>query len=131
MKIKKIVVGILASFMLVGFSNAYKDGTYKGVYQDDEDKDHMDVTIKIEDGQIVECVMNEYDAKDQIKDETYGDDLDGARKELAKIAYQGLIQYPDLLVETQNVKDIDVISGATLSYKRFKEAVNDALKQAK
>ncbi len=120
---------LLCVCLLVGCSSSYQDGTYTGVYEEEKDKAVVELTI--EDGVISACSYEEFDAMGKLKDETYGDDQDAVRKDLAKIAYKGFMEYPKMLVETQNVNDVDVISGATVSYKRFKEAVNDALKQAK
>lgn len=53
---------------------------------------------------------------------------------LYKIAQQAINlakSYPDRLVEKGNPEGVDVISGATETYKQFIEACNNALADAK
>lgn len=139
MKIKSMLLILVVVLLLTACGGGsekseeanYKDGVYTGTYSEKEGVVNMEVVLTIESNKITECAMKSYGKDGKLKDETYGDGLDDKNKELAKLAYQGFTQYPSLLVENQDVNKIDAISGATVSYKEFKSAVEDALKQAK
>ena len=49
----------------------------------------------------------------------------------AQTAVRAMAQYAEQLEEVKKLSDVDVISGATISYNQFVEAVEDALHQAK
>lgn len=136
MKIRKsyylaAVLVLLFTLASCGGKTGYKDGTYTGEYSEKEGIVNMQVELTIEDNKITACSMKAYGKDGKVKDETYGDGLDDKNKELAKLAYQGFSQYADLLVEKQDISEVDAISGATVSYKEFKAAVEDALSKAK
>lgn len=136
MKIRKshylvAVLVILFSLAACDGKSGYKDGTYTGEYSEKEGIVNMQVELTIENNKITACSMKAYGKDGKVKDETYGDGLDDKNKELAKLAYQGFSQYADLLVEKQDISEVDAISGATVSYKEFKAAVEDALSKAK
>ena len=145
----KKILALLLSVMLIaallsgcGQVN-YKDGTYtaqSSVYiGDEEDGDEGNgyavVTITIRDNTVVDCVFTMYMEDGTVKDESYGT-KDG---EIANEGYYKRAQtavaagqsYAQMLVESGTLKGVDAISGATISYDQFKEAVNDALKQAR
>ncbi len=146
MRLKKVLAIILAiivvaaSFAGCGSSKTYADGTYIGKSSIIEDNDgegdgYGEVTITIKDGKITECTFNTYEPDGTLKDEDYGkqngevanqDYYNKAQKALA-----GSKEYARLLVESGDYHSIDAISGATISYDQFMEAVDDALRQAK
>ena len=146
MRLKKVLAIILAiivvaaSFAGCGSSKTYADGTYTGKSSIIEDNDgegdgYGEVTITIKDGKITECTFNTYEPDGTLKDEDYGkqngevanqDYYNKAQKALA-----GSKEYARLLVESGDYHSIDAISGATISYDQFMEAVDDALRQAK
>lgn len=90
---------------------SYKDGTYTG---------QSEVYIDEPDGTL--------------KDENYGTQNGEVANEgfytRAQRALAGSREYARLLVETQDYHSIDAISGATISYGQFMEAVDNALAQA-
>jgi major membrane immunogen (membrane-anchored lipoprotein) len=122
-------------------SKSYADGTYTGqssVYESDEDEGNGNgygvVTLTIADNEIVACTYLTYEPDGTLKDEDYGlqdgsvanrDYYNKAQKAIAACAV-----YAEDLVQTNDVKKVDAISGATINYNNFKEAVKDALKQA-
>ena len=71
------------------------------------------------------------EADGTVKDEHYGEKGSPQSYQLAQKALEGLRTYPDHLLAAQDPNQIDAISGATVSLKRFREAVWNALKQAK
>ncbi len=134
MRIKNTLVFLMASLMLIIFtscgSTSYKDGTYTGKYENTEHKSLTKVEISIKDNKITDCKAEFYDSKGNLKDESYGMDMEGEQKEKAQLAAQGMSQYASMLVEVGNIEDMDAISGATASFKAFEEAVKEALSSA-
>ncbi len=129
---KKLALITLLSFVfLVGCSSSIKDGEYTGSYQAEDSSSSMTVTLTIKDGEITACEMTAYDKTGAVKDENYGKNAGEENYKLAQTALKGMKQYPALLVETQNVDDIDAISGASVSLQEFRAAVKDALNSAK
>ena len=132
-----LAVGLLAG---CGGADSYKDGTYTGkstVFEGDEGEGdgYGVVTLTIEGGAITACDFKTYEPDGTLKDEDYGkqngeianqDYYNKAQKALA-----GANEYAKILVEVGDYHAIDSISGATISYNQFMEAVDDALYQAK
>lgn len=111
----------------------FNDGVYQGHYESD-DKDHpstVDVNIEIQDNKIINAAAEFKDGKGEIKGEDYGKEAGDEKYQKAQLAVQGFSQYADKLVEVQDPEQVDAISGATVSNKEFKEAVWNALEQAK
>lgn len=109
------------------------DGEYRGHYEDEPDdpsKSSVDVKIVVQAGKIIACESEEKEGDGKIKDEHYGEKMGEANFVLAQKALAGIKAYPDKLLEVQDPEKVDGVSGATISLKRFKEAVWDALDQA-
>lgn len=109
------------------------DGEYRGHYEDESDdssKSSIDVKIVVQAGKIVACESVEKEGSGKVKDEHYGEKMGEANFALAQKSLAGIEEYPNKLLEVQDPEKIDGISGATISLKRFKEAVWDALDQA-
>ena len=137
-----LLVMALAATVLAGCGGAdsYKDGTYTGkstVFEGDEGEGdgYGVVTLTIEGGAIIACDFKTYEPDGTLKDEDYGkqngeianqDYYNKAQKALA-----GANEYAKILVEVGDYHAIDSISGATISYNQFMEAVDDALYQEK
>lgn len=133
---KKILC--LAFTLALGFglaacgSSGYKDGSYTGVYVNEEGrKTTSEVVIKIVDGKIVEASYTEKDDQNRVKAEEYGKEAGEQKYQLAQKAVAGMKEYPKALVEYQDLEKVDAVSGATTSYLNFKEAAQAALDQAK
>jgi major membrane immunogen (membrane-anchored lipoprotein) len=132
----------LSATMLAGCgSKSYADGTYTGqssVYESDEEDGNGNgygvVTITIKDNQITECTYETYEPDGTLKDEDYGmQDGEIANRDYYNKAQKAIAaceKYAESLVETGDVGDVEAISGATINYNNFMEAVKDALKQA-
>lgn len=137
---KFLVIGI-AALTLVGCGKdkknvevKYIDGTYHGESKTDEWGGKVTTDITIENGKITSATLNNLLKDGSQKGEDYG-------KENGKITNEGLYkiaqnavknakEYPKQLVEKGNIDQVDVISGATVSHASFKEAVENALKDA-
>ena len=87
------------------------------------------------DNKITACEYNTYELDGTLKDENYGKkDGEVANQDFYNRAQRARLacpKYAEQLVSTGDLKKVDGISGATISYNEFKEAVTDALNQAK
>ena len=115
----------------------YTDGTYTGRssdYQADESgvgAGYGQVEIEIKDNKIISCTFAMYELDGTVKDENYGSEYSKENRLKAQKAVQSAGKYAAGLVEKGSVDKVDAISGATISYNEFTEAVNDALSKAK
>ncbi|MBR2175491.1 MAG: FMN-binding protein [Clostridia bacterium] len=147
---KRILAALLAMsacaviFSACSESDSYKDGTYEGksevyVTGEEEEEDagsgYGVATITIKDNVIVACEFRTYEEDGTLKDDDYGkkggeianqDFFNKAQK-----AVKACPEYARLLVETNDVEQVDAISGATVNNTEFKEAVYDALNKAR
>ena len=121
-----------------GSSGELKDGTYTGEsshYEGDavDGAGYGVVTITIEDGSIVDCSFETYELDGTLKDEDYGISLSGNENKhhKAQTAVNACPDYAKALVEAGSIDGVDVISGATVNYSQFQEAVDDALGKAR
>ena len=145
---KKITVLMMIAALCItvlagcgGSKKSYADGTYEGkssVYENNDGTDDGNgygvVTITIKDGAITECTYQTYETDGTLKDEDYGKQ-DGviANKDYytkAQRANAACAEYATELMSSGELDDVDVISGATINYDEFKEAVEAALAQA-
>lgn len=119
-------------------SGELQDGIYTGQSSEYEG-DAVDgagygvATITIEDGAITACTFETYELDGTLKDENYGISLSGNENKhtKAQTAVQACEQYAAALVEAGSLDGVDAISGATVNYAQFQEAVDDALAQAR
>jgi len=134
---KKTLSIFIISLMLVtilvgcGDSSGYKDGTYKATYDDFDEhgwKAYVEITIK--DGKIADVDFDYVNEEGNLKseDEEYNATMKEASGTSPEEFSPALEQQ---LIEKQNVKEIDNITGATHSVENFKELANAALKNAK
>ncbi|MBR1663210.1 MAG: FMN-binding protein [Ruminococcus sp.] len=135
------LLGVTAVFTSCG-SVSYKDGTYEGRSADFINEEEGDeagngygiVKLTIKDGKITECEYNTYELDGTLKDENYGKENGEIKNKdfysKAQRARSACAEYAKALVEKGSVDDVDAISGATVNYNEFKEAVGEALKKA-
>lgn len=105
-----------------------KDGTFTGASPYDAFDYKHEVTLKIKDGKIVELDYNEYNKEGVGKQEhqAYNEDMSVTGTSPA-IAYP---IYENEMLRTQNILDVDAVSGASYSLYRFRYAVTIALVKA-
>ena len=120
----------------------YADGTYtaqSSEYINDEEDETAGngygvVSVTIKDNKITDCTFRTYELDGTLKGEEYGkENGEVANRDFynkAQKAVAACDQYAAKLVETGSLKEVDAISGATVNYSEFKEAVKAALKQA-
>ena len=112
-----------------------KDGTYVGKSSADEKGEVGQLTLTIENHKIVKSEYVGLNKDGSVKGENYGKNEDGSignkvyyNKAQHAVEVNG--QYAKKLLETQELNKVDGVSGATVSYKQFFEAAQDALGQA-
>jgi len=116
--------------------SSYADGTYTGRssnFEKDESGNgagYGEVEIEIKNNRIVSCTFKMYELDGTLKDESYGADLSKENRLKAQKAVQSAEKYASRLVEAGGLDGVDAISGATISYNEFIEAVNNALSKA-
>ena len=121
---------------------SYADGSYQGRsadYINEEEGEEAGngygvVNLTISGGQITACEYKTYELDGTLKDEEYG--KEGGRiankdyYNKAQKANAACAEYASMLVQNGQLDGIDSISGATINYNEFKEAVELALKEA-
>ncbi len=140
---KMLTAFVLCCAMLSGCgAKNYADGTYTAqsteYHNEDENDDSGNgygvVTLTVKDNKITECEFKTYELDGTLKDTEYGkENGEIANKDFynkAQKAVGACDQYAKALVSSGNIKDVDAISGATINFGEFKEAVQLALKQA-
>jgi major membrane immunogen (membrane-anchored lipoprotein) len=114
---------------------SYGDGVFSGKSGEDDTGAWGEVTLTIGDGKIRDCRFVTWQKDGSVKDENYGkvngeiSNQDYYNK--AQLAVEAMNRYAIQYVETQSLKDLDVVSGATIAYDQFIEAVENALERAK
>lgn len=122
---------------------SYNDGTYEGKSEVHESLDESGedtgngygvVSITIKDGVITDCKFDTYEPDGTYKDDQYGM-KDGAVANRdyynkAQKANAAREEYASMLVANGSLDGIDAISGATINFEEFTEAVENALSQA-
>ena len=112
----------------------YKDGTYTAKSSPDAGGESGEITLVIEKGKVTQAAFKGFMKNGQLKDQDYGktngkiENQDYYRK--AQRAVKAMAAYPAKLIERQDIAAVDAISGATVSYRQFREAVKKALQQA-
>lgn len=117
-------------------SRPLADGEFTGTSAPDEQGAYGQVTVEITGGDIVDAAYVTVQQDGSVKDEDYGT---GASGEVANEDYYEKAQdavaafevYAAQLVEVDDPDDVDVVSGATLSYDQFVEATKAALDAAR
>jgi uncharacterized protein with FMN-binding domain len=103
-----ILVLIATTLVGCGGGAKYTDGTYQGEAQG---MAPLKVEVEVKEGKIARVEVIEHDETEGISD-------------------PALEQIPSLIVE-KNSTDVDSVSGATVTSNAIKEAVNNALENAK
>ena len=121
-----------------GGSGALQDGTYTGQSSEfpgeaADGAGYGVVQVTIADGAITDCTFETYELDGTLKDENYGVSLSGNQNKYTKAqnAVNACPEYAKALVETGDPNEVDAISGATVNYEQFLEAVDDALAKAR
>jgi|AGTN01.3.fsa_nt_gi Major membrane immunogen, membrane-anchored lipoprotein len=109
----------------------FKDGTYTGQSGKDDKGAYGVVTITIKDNVVTECTFVTYKSDGTVKDKTYGSGGSEEMYEKAQLAVDAMSKYAADMKGKIDPDDVEVVTGATIAYGQFNEAVNDALEKAK
>lgn len=132
MKKKLAILSLIILFTACSKSTKMKDGVYEGSASSEGDtKSTVKVQITIKDEKITDVIAKEFDKNNKEKGDDYGKEAGDNNYKLAQKAVKGFKNYPKKLIESQNIDEVDSISGSTVSYKLFKESVKNALDKAK
>ena len=115
------------NFDLIGV----KDGIYTVESSRDEKLGKSILNLTINGGKITNVEFTGYDLFGNEKNESYGSMLSEGDYKKAQIAAKAIKIYPQQLLETQNLDEVDAISGASISYGQFVETVEKAVEDAK
>ena len=109
-----------------------KDGVYTVDSSRDDKLGYSTLTLSIENHKITAVDFKGVDLFGNVKDEEYGSltGKDSADYKKAQTAVKAIGEYARQLQETQSLKKVDAISGATISYKQFVETVEKAVDAA-
>ncbi len=110
----------------------YADGTYSGRSQADDDGGYGEVTLTIKGDDITAATftLRLKDGSEKGKDYgmTNGKVVDIPTYRRAQAGIAAAPEFAAQLVETDDLGSVDAITGASLSYRQFQEAVTDALR---
>jgi major membrane immunogen (membrane-anchored lipoprotein) len=126
---------VMSAVLLVSCGKTvYHDGTYSGRSGADETGAWGEVTVTIREGRITGCAYVTYQKDGTIKGEDYGkvngEISNRAYYDKAQLAVRAMQTYAEELSAKQKLKAVDAISGATIAFTQFNEAVLMALEKA-
>lgn len=110
--------------------SAARDGTYTAESSRDDKLGYSTLTLTIQNHQIVAAEFTGVDLFGNVKDESYGRLTGEGDYKKAQVAVKAIAAYPKQLVETQDLRKVDAISGATISYGQFVEVTKKAVEAA-
>ena len=136
-----LAVAMLSITACGGGDVSYADGTYEGkseVYENEDGSEDGNgygvVSVTITDGKITDCTYETYQIDGTKKDSDYGKEGGSVKNSdyynKAQKAVAACDEYANMLVANGTTDGLDAISGATINYNEFLEAVDDALSQA-
>jgi len=114
----------------------YKDGVYTVDTPIDDEKYYTEATVTIAEGKItsVDWTIIDMGNDNTPFDEEYYKIMEPYGElyvQQAKDDWSGSRGYSDAMIETQNVDQVDAVSGATWTNSKFKQVIRLALEQAK
>lgn len=112
-----------------------RDGTYEGISRDSyTDEPYWGIVkVKIDKGLVTGITFQVRDSNlHEQFDGTYEKHFEGNQVyiEQCRNDWKGVQTYPGKLLELQDIRKVDVVSGATWSYNIFKASLDEALKAA-
>jgi major membrane immunogen (membrane-anchored lipoprotein) len=114
-------------------ASAYKDGTYEVKTDNDSEGYYTKATVIIENGKITLADWCIYDSlrDDMPFDENYYTVFDDEiYQQQSKDDYSGSRDYTSEYIETQDLNQVDAVSGATWTNEHFKTVIKLALLEA-
>ncbi|MDR1307441.1 MAG: FMN-binding protein [Treponema sp.] len=126
---------VLALLLFACGSPRYADGVFTGRSGADDTGAYADVTLTIQNGLVAACRFVTIQKDGTVKDENYGkvngeiSSADYYAK--AQLAVRAMKTYEEQYLRSGSLDQVDVISGATIAYNQFTEAVENALGAAR
>jgi major membrane immunogen (membrane-anchored lipoprotein) len=136
MNMKLYGVIFCAAVVLSGCSKAVlSNGVFHGKSGADDTEAYGEIAITVTQGKITACDFVTWQKDGTIKDENYGK-VNGEISnrdfyERAQLAVRAMKRYAEQYIETQDLKAVDAVSGATIAYNQFLEAAEEALAAAR
>jgi major membrane immunogen (membrane-anchored lipoprotein) len=133
----KIIVCLFAGILvLAGCGKAvYRDGVYTGRSGEDDTGAWGEVTVTIGEGKVQSCEFVTWQRDGTVKGEDYGkinrEISNQTYYDKAQLAVEAMKKYAAEYTRTGSLKGVEAVSGATIAYDQFLEAVEHALEQAK
>ncbi|MDR1095910.1 MAG: FMN-binding protein [Spirochaetaceae bacterium] len=125
---------LVAALLLSCGKAQYRDGTFQGRSSADDSGAWGEVAVTIQDNQITACAFVTYQKDGTPKGEDYGkvngEISNRAYYDKAQLAVNAMRVYAAELPRKQKLESVDSISGATIAYNQFNEAVLKALEKA-
>jgi major membrane immunogen (membrane-anchored lipoprotein) len=136
MKLQYCLWVIAIAILLAGCGkDGYNDGVYTGQSSADDTGAWGEATITITGGRISDCQFITLQKDGTIKGEDYGkvngeiSNQDFYNK--AQLAVRAMDEYARSYSESGDLSKVDAISGATIAFNQFNEAVELALEKAR
>ncbi|MDR1144380.1 MAG: FMN-binding protein [Spirochaetaceae bacterium] len=126
---------VLALVLFACGSPRYADGVFTGRSGADDTGAYGDVTLTIQNGSVAACRFVTVQKDGTIKDEDYGkvngeiSNADYYAK--AQLAVRAMKSYEEQYLRSGSLDQVDAVSGATIAYNQFTEAVENALGAAR
>ncbi len=125
------VLGGCTSYSAASASE-YPDGEYFGTSKPDRDGASGEIRFTLEGGKVVQASFMIVDADGTIRDENYGKGAGGeiVDEEFYRLGQNALAaeaEYVTQFEETSDQHEVDAIAGASLSYRHFMSAIDNAL----
>ncbi len=135
MKTKNLLSTIFA-LLMVAFFFSCKDKPLKdGVYTSESSGHRLGtakIVLEVKDQKIAKVTFTCYDKKGNIKDKNYGKKSGNAEfYQRAQDAVKGIRSYEKQINEKKILEAVDAVSGATIAFKQFNEAMELALDKAR
>jgi major membrane immunogen (membrane-anchored lipoprotein) len=137
-KFAPLVFGILilAALPVAGCGDGvYRDGVYTGKSGEDDRGAWGEVTITIRAGKVGGCEFVTRQKDGTVKDENYGKISGEISNQVfydkAQLAVEAMKKYTADYLKSGGLKGVEAVSGATIAYDQFVEAVENALETAK
>ncbi|MDR2738541.1 MAG: FMN-binding protein [Treponema sp.] len=133
---RKIIGVVFLIVLFAGCGNTVlRDGVYTGKSGEDDTGAWGEVTITITDAKVQNCEFVTWEKDGTVKDENYGkinDEISNqAYYDMAQLAVRAMKKYVTDYLRKGSLKDVEAVSGATISYNQFLEAAEQALENAK
>jgi len=130
-----IIIIILCAFLAtcVG-GKGLRDGVYTARSAEDDKGAFGEITVTIASGKVADCVYVTRQKDGSIKDADYGkvnsavSNPDYYAK--AQLAVRAMSTYARAFAESGSLREVDAVSGATVSWNQFMEAAEAALEAA-